>query len=59
MDTATISFISCFTSVSISANIIFDVLEHHSRLSEKDLCQTFSFFNGFTQTPTPLMAKIC
>ena len=31
-------------------------------LSEKkDFCLGFSFFNGFTQTPspTPLMAKIC
>ena len=59
MDTATSSFIFSSFLVSISANIIFDVLELHSRLSEKDLCQKFSFFNGFTQTPTPVMAKTC
>ena len=49
---ATSSFISCFTSAFISADIIFyNFLELHSTLSEKDFCRKFSFFNGFTETP--------
>ena len=39
--------------------IFFNFLELHSTLSEKDFCRKFSFFNGFTQTRHPLIAKIC
>ena len=45
----------CFTSVFISANIIFyNFFELHSALSEQAFCRKFSFFNGFTQTPHPI-----
>ena len=55
-DVATSSFIShCFTSASSPADIIFyNFSELDSKLSNKDFCQEFSFFNGFTPTPQPL-----
>ena len=38
-------FISCLTSVFISANIIFyNFLEFHATLSEERICPKFSFF---------------
>ena len=33
--------------------------ELHSTLSDIDFCRKFSFFNAFTQTLTPLIARIC
>ena len=52
LNTATSHFISCFTSVFMSADISFyNILELHSTLPEKDFCPNFSLFNGLTQTP--------
>ena len=50
---ATSSFISCFTSAFISADIIFyNFLELHSTCLKR-IFETFYFFNRFTQTPPP------
>ena len=56
-DTATSSFISCFTSVLILVDIIFhNFFELYSTLSEKDFRRKFSLLNGFTHhhSPDPL-----
>ena len=55
LDAAASSFISCSTSVFISADIIsYNFLALYFALTEKDFCRKFSFFNRFTQTPQPL-----
>ena len=40
-------------------HFFYNFLELHSTWPEKDFCSRFSFLNRFTQTPTPLIAKIC
>ena len=59
-DIATSSFISCcLTSIFTSADIIFyNFSELDSKLSKKEICHKFPFFNGFTQTQIPLITKI-
>ena len=55
-DTATSSFISCFTLDFTSVDIIFHkFLELH--YLKKKICHKFSFFNGFTQTPPPSLGR--
>ena len=57
-DTASSSFISCFTPGFTSADIIFyNLLELHSTLSDKDFCHKFSFFNRFTQNSHSLHSQ--
>ena len=54
------SFISCFTSVFVSADTIFyNFLELHLTLSEKYFYYKFSFFKKVHPKLSPLMAKIC
>ena len=56
-DTATSSFIFCFTSVFISADTFYNFLELHST-SEKDFITNFPFLTDSPKPPTPLMTKI-
>ena len=51
-DTATSSFVSCFTSAFTSPDIFFyNFLEFHLALSEKRFLSQISLSNGFTQNP--------